>query len=365
MTDPIDLLGVHPSGAVVRRPDPRDYQWDSKEVAQASAPFDWAHGYDVEADISNALGTTFKLSTKDQGASGSCGGQAFSLYGQALASFYPHSTVERSAKYPYSQVYVGNVATGGGSSDRDLAQIAIRQGFAPEPSCTSYQNGQPPTEAFMERPQDITSQARIAAAGEKIVSAYAFPSLDIDTIAQAMAASKGIVIGIHGSNNGTWLSAEPKPPAPDDAVWSHYMYFGKAIMEHGVKKVWGKQSWGPKAAPDNNGWQKLDESYFKTPQAIWSATTLIYNPLVAVPPNHAFLHNLALGQSGPDVTALQEMLAYDGEFNLAPTGYYGPITAQAVLKFQIKYQLASLATLEELGGDSVGPATRAKLNSLT
>jgi len=127
--------------------------------------------YDVEADISSVLGTAFELPTKNQGDSGSCGGQAFSYYGQALAAYYPHSIIERSAKYPYSQVYVA----GGGSSDRDLAQIAIRQGFAPESLCASYQDGQPPTEAFMERPQDITARARIAAAGEKIVSAHAFP----------------------------------------------------------------------------------------------------------------------------------------------------------------------------------------------
>jgi hypothetical protein len=56
--------------------------------------------------------------------------------------------------------------------------------------------------------------------------------------------------------------------------------------------------------------------------------------------------------------------AYDGEFNLTPTGYYGPITAQAVLRFQIKYSLSSIATLDELGGNSCGPATRAKLNTL-
>jgi peptidoglycan hydrolase-like protein with peptidoglycan-binding domain len=91
---------------------------------------------------------------------------------------------------------------------------------------------------------------------------------------------------------------------------------------------------------------------------------MLYNPTPAAPPKHTFTVDLHLRDTGAEVTALQAMLAYDGEFNLAPTGTYGPITARAVLNFQIKYQLASIATLNELGGDVVGPATRAKLNAL-
>jgi putative peptidoglycan binding protein len=364
--NPKDVLGAHPTGAIPRRPDPRDYQWDAKEIAQASAPFDWNTGYDVEADISAVLGNTFVLPTKNQGTSGSCGGQAFAYYAQALSAYYSKSAAERSAKYPYSQVYVGDAATGGGSSDRDLAQIGIRQGFGTEALTPSYPSyGGSPVEAFMERPQDITAPARISAASDRIASAYAFPSLDIDTIAQALAASKGIVLGIHGSNNGTWLSSEPKPPAPGDALWAHYMYFGKAFLENGVKKVWGKQSWGPQAAPDNNGWQKLDQAYFNTAGAIWSATTMLYTPKPTVLPTHTFSANLSLGETSADVSALQQFLAYEDCLNVTPTGYYGPITAQAVLRFQIKYGLASLATLDELGGNTVGPATRAKLNAMT
>jgi peptidoglycan hydrolase-like protein with peptidoglycan-binding domain len=64
------------------------------------------------------------------------------------------------------------------------------------------------------------------------------------------------------------------------------------------------------------------------------------------------------------VTALQVALAHDGCFNLAPTGYYGAITAQSVMKFQTKHHVASTAEIASLGGNLVGPATRAALNSL-
>lgn len=359
MTDPIHVLGVHPSGALPHTPDPRDYSFHSPEVAQAVAPFDWNAGYDVERDISAILGSPFEFSTKNQGQSGSCGGQAFSYLGQAISAAYGRHISERSAKFLYSQVYVP--VPGGGSSDRDLAIIAKNQGFGLEGDTVSYENGQPPDEAFMERIQDITPGARIGASKDHISLAYVFPSITLDTVAQALNAGKGIVLGLHGSNNGTWLTAHPKAPVAGEKLWAHYMYGGKARIDFNKKGIWCKQSWGQNVG--DNGWQFLDEDYFAS-GSIWGAVTMLYNPVPTTLPQHVFAQDILLGQKGPEVSALQTFLAYDGEFNLAPTGYFGPITAQAVLNFQIKYKVADLATLEELGGDRVGPATRNALMSL-
>jgi hypothetical protein len=154
----------------------------------------------------------------------------------------------------------------------------------------------------------------------------------------------------------------PKPPEPKDgAPWSHYMYGAQPQIYQGKKGIWCPQSWGKEAGI--NGWQFIDEEYFVS-GAIWGAIVLIYNPAPVVAPKHTFGTDLHLGDENADVLALQKMLAYDGEFNLKPTGFFGPITATAVLRFQLKYGLASVASLEELGGHVVGPATRAKLNGL-
>jgi len=59
---------------------------------------------------------------------------------------------------------------------------------------------------------------------------------------------------------------------------------------------------------------------------------------------------LTLGAKGPDVTALQQFLKYKGHFNGYPTGYFGPLTRQAVAAFQ------SANGLEPVG--HVGPQTR-------
>src|ERR1700687_2483999 len=70
-----------------------------------------------------------------------------------------------------------------------------------------------------------------------------------------------------------------------------------------------------------------------------------------------FTRPLIVGNTGSDVTALQQILVQQGYLSATPTGYYGSLTAAAVVKFQTAHGI------EAFGG--VGPKTRALLNSLT
>ncbi len=76
--------------------------------------------------------------------------------------------------------------------------------------------------------------------------------------------------------------------------------------------------------------------------------------------------NMRFGQSSNDIKALQDILKYEGMFptNVASSGYYGSVTASGVIQFQKKYKVDSDAIIDSLGGKSVGPQTRAKLNQL-
>lgn len=67
-----------------------------------------------------------------------------------------------------------------------------------------------------------------------------------------------------------------------------------------------------------------------------------------------------------DVVQLQNILKYEGFFpvNVESSGIYGSITANAVLGFQKKYEVADEQTLDLLNGRQVGPSTLAKLNQL-
>ena len=360
------MPGFHPGG-IKDRVDLRDHKWS--EVGFGSAPFDWSGlGYSVEDELRLKLNNpSFKIPVKNQDGSGSCGGQAWSYYGGSLEALYTGSFEERSAKFIYAQTYV----PGGGSAGRENSNIAIKQGWAKEAVLPSYDGGNPPSEAFMERSGDITDVVRQDAVNAKAAS-YADVNQDIDTIAQAVRDNHGVIIGVVGSNNATWYSIFPAPPTMAESRWYHWLYAGKARMINGKKHIGVLNSWGPVVG--ENGWQWISEDYINAillgdvyGKAIWSVWAMVYNTVI-VPPTftHNFSVNIAFSQSGNEVSALQKALQLDGEFPLGvpPTGYFGDITRRAVLAFQIKYQLDTPAVLNLLAGKSVGPKTRTKLNEL-
>lgn len=330
---------LNPNAALQDKIDPRDYQWS--EIGHASAPFDWEVGFDIEEKI----GT---LPVKDQDGSSSCGGQAWSTLAAALEAVNTSTMEERSAKYIYAQTFV----PGGGSGGRANADIFVKQGVSRETLCISG----PQEEAFYERPQDITPEAKSDALTDK---SYAYVNLSptFDTIAQGLRDNSGVVIGIDGENNGTWQSAFPLPPS--QVEWRHWIYVGKAKMIDGKKYLGLLNSWG--ITTGDKGWQWISEDYIRH---IWAAWTHVFNAN-PVPPSfrHNFMVNLAFGQSGVDIVALQTALQIEGVFpaNVPATGFYGGITASAVLKFRSKYGVSSAS---DPVGHNVGPLTREQLNKL-
>jgi hypothetical protein len=72
---------------------------------------------------------------------------------------------------------------------------------------------------------------------------------------------------------------------------------------------------------------------------------------------YTFKTLLKIGSSGTEVRELQKLLAKLGFFKAASTGTFGSVTQAAVKAFQKKYNI------DQVG--YVGPATRAKLNSLS
>ena len=78
-----------------------------------------------------------------------------------------------------------------------------------------------------------------------------------------------------------------------------------------------------------------------------------------------FLTDLKYQQTGKNVRALQAALEKEGLFKESATGYFGPITFQAVKLFQEKYHQEILTPWGfKKGTGFVGPTTMAKLNEL-
>lgn len=331
---------IYGTGAVKDTYDHRDYQWE--EIAHGSDPFNWTKGFNIEEKVG-------KIQPKDQNGSSSCGGQAWAMYMAVLEAIFNGSLEERSAKFIYAQTHVN----GGGSAGRTNCELCKKQGVSLETLCPSYENGNPPSEAFMVRDTDITPEAKENALKNKSLS-YAFVTPDIDTIAQALEINHGVVIGISGENNGTWRTAFPLPPTTEQ--WRHWVYVGKAKLINGKKYLGLINSWGDVG---EDGWQWISEDYFRALKgsAVWSGWTMVYDSNPILKPHYTFTKLLRYGMTDPDVKQLQECLKYEGLFpQIQTTNYFGKITREAVKKFQSKHSL-------QVDG-IVGKYTRERLNSI-
>ena len=352
------------TGAVRSPLDERDYTWE--EVAMGLPSFDWNEGFDIEKKVG-------KILPKDQNGSGSCGGQAWATLAAVQEALVTGTFEERSAKYVYAQTAV----PGGGSSGRANSEIYAKQGVSLETLCSSYENGKPPTEAFMTRIGDITDAARTNAKSA-LAKSYVSISPDIDSIAQAVKANGGVVIGIDGTNNGTWLSRIPTAPTSAKGLWHHWVYVGKARIINGKKYLGILNSQGKNCGED--GWQYISEEYVNHAvydssigtdrDSVWEAwTTTVNMSGLPVGFKHDFLKDVAYGQTSEEVRALQKALQIDGAFpkgfdltpGAYPKAYYGDMTAQAILKFRAKY---GIDTSTDPKGRNAGPKTRAKLNEI-
>lgn len=79
----------------------------------------------------------------------------------------------------------------------------------------------------------------------------------------------------------------------------------------------------------------------------------------------ALTTTLSEGMNGSAVTSLQQFLAKAGHFTAGATGYFGPVTRQAVEQFQKAQNIASNGTPETTGFGAVGPQTRSAIQRLT
>ena len=135
-----------------------------------------------------------------------------------------------------------------------------------------------------------------------------------------------------------------------------------------------EDSWGP--GTGIGGQRIVDEDFYKARN--WYAGHLMTfkfdsgvepTPIPTPMPQHKFLRDLAWNPvyfTDIDVKALQDILKYEGLFptNVDSTGYYGSVTAKAVLAWQKNHKVASDAELDVLQGKRVGQKTRSFLNSI-
>ena len=255
-------------GAVPDPEDNRDYIFE----ALGSAPVldvDWEKGFNIE----NKLG--FKLKPKNQHQSYSCVGQSYSTYNavkKVINSIYN----EVSAKSIYSLIALGNNQ---GAYLRDGADTLENNGALLEKKLPSYNKEGIATEVHMTNKDWYIASAVEEMKKLKVEDYYRVTSWNIDGFAKAIRDGHGMVAGLVGNNNGTWLTTYPQPPhsnTPQNELWAHALFFGKFRLNNGKKELGCLNSWGDIG---ESGWQWIGEEWFKD-DGRW-----IFNPWVLINKN--------------------------------------------------------------------------------
>lgn len=205
----------------------------------------------------------------------------------------------------------------------------------------------------------------IAGAIAEAVVSYLYVPVNIDRIAQTIESGKAVSLLTFG-NVDEYSRKEPMVMYPDlvsaNAPIRHEVVAVDYFLEGGMKKLRINDSAHFGGLAERN----FTESWLSSRVILADAMDLFtFDGSQQSRPKYRFDADLAQGMPvTEDVRNLQNMLKYEESFpaNQDSTGYYGPITAKAVLDWQKKNKVASEEELERLGGTKFGPASRAAAN---
>lgn len=207
-----------------------------------------------------------RLLPNNQNGSGSCVGQSTTKYSSIINHIRTRAWTDQSARDMYSAVTVGY-----GAYIRTAMDRLIKIGVASEELVSSYENGQPPSEAFMhikpqETPEVAASRARlISTSYNQVVNSGNW----MDDAAWAMLLNFGLVAGLNVSDQ-QWGSEYPQL---GNVVGGHAILGGKAVRENGKNYIAFLNSWGDGVG--RQGWQKLGNEYFTAPGWVFEIWTAI------------------------------------------------------------------------------------------
>jgi hypothetical protein len=287
-------------GALHNPIDSRDYKY---EVGLGAAPIDFVTGYDIRKE----LGADIEY--LDQYQSYSCVGCAtayqvwiyqvlemMKLYDLSLAELrilHPEEVKKISFKAIYSQISLG---FGRGANIRDAGKLLQDWGSLFDKDCPSLKPTGTTDEMWVFSKdwitQELTEKAKTLQGKD-----YRFITTpNIETFATAIRDNKGVISGVTGINNGTWLSQKPIPPTIDqllnnqNQLWGHALWFGAYGQDEFGNYVATPNSWHNSLnfqnedwtpdKPNGYGWQKLYVDWFgRKDLGGGNFTTVIFNPM--------------------------------------------------------------------------------------
>jgi hypothetical protein len=198
------------------------------------------------------------LTIKNQFNSSSCGGQAGSYWLEIVDRRLDHTDIQFSAKSIYAPIAYPQ----GGTTVYALEQQINKLGANFESDVPSYYPDTTTDEKFMIDKSYQTSELANKALRDAFRVSVSVP-IDIESMAQAIQNSGGVIIEVQGQNNGTWYSATPKPPIKGNGeIWAHFVNGSSAGLLNGQKALAFSNSWGTQAG--QGGWQYFTEEYINS-----------------------------------------------------------------------------------------------------
>lgn len=281
-------------------------------------------------------------SLREQNGSSSCVGQAHAksleiLTGNVISA---HPTYRQRSNFPEQGMWM-----------QDAFDILKHKGTCFE----SIDPSQNQSEDEMNRPVIVTTPIKI--------KAYIFLRRDdIDQIADALEQGRAPVMTLKFGDS-EWVDV-PKVNPKAVKMTGHEIAITDYTLWRGQKCLVIDDSWGKATSIGNGGQRLITEEYLKArATAVGYPILDIENPIEK--PTYTFIYPLSYGMTNDAVIHLQKILYYEGFFPTKSfTGYYGPITANGVLKWQLKHSVDTAEVLQRLGGKYWGNKSIGISNSL-
>lgn len=232
-----------------------DIPRDTDYVFTGAEAFDWDKGFDIEQKIREEIGAySYKLKPNNQERSSSCVAQAWDKYGEVKYLLNKKKEINFSPRWTYANIHLPN----GGAYIYNGGEWLKNHGLIPNDIFPS----EPMTEEHLrdKRPYLDGTGPEFELWQQLMNKGKLFGVMrNIDLFAKAIRENDGLVFGVLGSNNGTWLKEFPIPPVDINSVqWGHALYAGKAKKINGKKYIGVLNSWGNIG---DKGWQWLSEDY--------------------------------------------------------------------------------------------------------
>lgn len=336
-----------------------------------------ALGIDTAIHPSKNITDISNLPVEDQEDKGTCVGQAEGK-GEEEREYRENGVVVRlSKKFIYKQCKLIDGLDAEGTYPRIAAQILFQKGAVKE-SLVPDTNSVPYAE-YMKA--DVESSMILTDASSKRVKGYSFP-YSLDDVKTGIDIAK-TVNASHQVGDWNTLPVKPTYANGTNRGWHRVTWYGYEDSKNGKiddTKIYFRNSWGlnwgkGKTTADKNllkngnGWFWWSEysayvqdmiAYVDMPNEIIDyAKSLVY----------VFTRDLEKGDQGTDVIELQKRLATepakDGLMCFRGGAYdvnFGPLTEQAVQRYQLVKGIVSRGTPSTTGYGRVGPKTRETLN---